>query len=180
MKNMSLRKKLRRHQYRGLLECPLRSGFVEFSFNAGDSVGELLATIEKKWGTNFGWTTSAAPRRLLKHVFDRGEGPIFGRGEGWIVAVEDLAGAYVLLPPNAAIPTQPPQSGVEFAVPKSNAPRYSLQYPGDVEHGVYNYEVFGRPNPDTHLRMPIERSYDRPDRESFDVVLVAIAQVNGG
>jgi hypothetical protein len=51
--------------YRGLLECPLRRGYIEFEFAAGDTVSGLKASVRQVWGA----PSSGGGQDLDRHGF---------------------------------------------------------------------------------------------------------------
>ena len=155
--------------YNGLLECPFRSGFVEFKFRKGDSVAELLTTIEQRWGTSYGWATPRGFERDPSSFRD-----VFGSARGWLLAIEDSSGAYVALQASDPIPVAPPSGSDDITL----LPSEDTWYPGAVAHGCYNYEYFDWPR--KPFMIPVTRKYKLPKMAVFDVRLIALVAVNGG
>jgi hypothetical protein len=160
--------------YKGLLECPFKSGFVEFEFHAGDRVADLLNKVEERWGSDYGWSTWATSEGFVNNreqsIVNKKK---YGLMEGWLIAVEDKAGAYIMLWRNELIPlTAPPNEETEIL------PTNDGWYQGAVEHGCYNRESFGYI--EKALKIPLKRSYEAPPKTEFDVCLIALVLVNGG
>lgn len=161
--------------FRGLLECPLRSGYVEFEFEKGATLNQLLETIEKNWGVNYGWTHRHAS---AENLGPRGS---FGLGEGWVIAAKDRDGAYVLLDRDQLIPIAAPDGGVATDIPVVAGRDHTLRVLGDIEHGVLNVEALFRLLRETRrLKFGFKRDYQLPELGRYDVVLLVLAAVTGG
>lgn len=161
---------------KGLLECPLRSGFIEFDYQLGDTVGELLQTVEQKWGVNYGWTRRSKSSMDYDLIHENDE-PEFGLGHGWLIACEDSTGAYVVMRRDEEIPAEAPGSGDTFEVPLFDG--HGLRRPGDIEAGVYNVEALRNLGTE-HLKIAFKRQYKLPEDKSFDIRFIALAAVTGG
>ena len=106
--------KRKKNKYRGLLECPLKGGYIEFEFDAGDKVSDLLNAVNDKWGRNYYWA-----QRNIKD-----EGTRYGRGIGWMIACEDKSGAYFVLHEDNQIPIVAPPSGDTLDIPPLDVTSY--------------------------------------------------------
>ncbi|MCG6138304.1 MAG: hypothetical protein MET45_27390 [Nostoc sp. LLA-1] len=164
------------HYLLGLLECPLRGGFIEFEFHKGDKVSDLLEKVEDVWGENYGWTGRSGSFRHLRLTQE----DIFGYGRGWIVACEDTTGAYLVLTKDNLIPEKPPSGGETVEITSYNhLDKSGIRFRGDTEHGVYNEEVFGSPR-EQYIKIKFRRDYNIPKDKNYDIHLIAIAVVTGG
>jgi hypothetical protein len=88
--------------YIGLLECPLRKGYIEFEYTVGDSAGDLKEKIIDIWGDAF----------ADRVMFVGGFLPV-GRtrsSKAWSILVEDDDGAYLPLKDSDKIPLSAPPS----------------------------------------------------------------------
>jgi len=155
--------------YKGLLECPFKSGFIEFEFHEGDRVAELLKTVDGRWGTSYGWATSSG----FSRIGARREGEVYGMVEGWLLAAEDASGSYVALRGDDQIPITPRSSEEATILPAEDG-----WYLGAVAHGCYNWESFGYPT--QPFKIPFKRLYRLPSNKRFDVRLIALVAVSGG
>lgn len=164
----------------GLLECPLRKGFIEFEYHAGDTIEELKQGLSKAWGQ-----PDALGRSLGR---DDWHGGLTDWG-AWAILCEDGSGAYVALSSSSLIPQTPPATSEGLRSPRIspnpsaewNLPA-GLVYDSDIEEILYTMRVsegavgVGRP----HLDLGFVREYEVPESKEYSVRLLALVVITGG
>src|SRR5689334_9668188 len=106
---MKHKKNQKRNTYLGLLECPLRKGYIEFEYQHGDTIAELKEKVSKLWGQPI------ALGDRLDH--DHWHGGLTDAGL-WVVLCEDEAGAYVALSNDDEIPHTQPRAATAVIDPQ--------------------------------------------------------------
>lgn len=151
-------------KFRGLLECPLRKGYVEFDYCDGDQVRELLVRTEQVWGT---------ARTGMANELGRVGG--FFETDKWLIFCEATDSTYVHLTHSDSIPTRTPPGGddAEPDILEKWSKRHRLNLQGMVHAKMMRY-------PHARLSLHIKRVVVTPKGERFDVRLVALVAISGG
>ena len=147
--------------YRGVLECPLRRGFISFEFHSGDLVSDLKHKTHEIWG---------APRSGLKeelmehgHLWD---------ANAWAIFCETRDGSYVPLSDSERIPISPPPGSGEAT--ESIIDRWSRRY--GWQGLVHEHDMRDRGG----LILVFDKHYKEAKEERIDVRLVALVAITGG
>lgn len=171
--------------FKGLLECPFRKGYVEFEFQNGDTVADLLSQVENTWGQN------------NEELLSQAEGLSEVSTSGWVIGCEDADSAYRILKLTDLIPitTVPPNEIIE---PDKMVYGYDTGERSNGMLDIFSYRMvkYGTPflyhrigkesnyqtdpeNFDKHIRITIKRTYKIPEK-NFDIRLIALAAIPGG
>lgn len=172
----------------GLLECPLRRGYIEFEYRTGDTIDQLQRRLSQTWGQ-----PDAIGRRPDHNNW---HGGLTDRG-AWAILCEDESGAYVALSTSSEIPQAPPTTSKELRAPwippnpssEWNLPA-GLIYDTDVRetfHRMLLPEEPGEKQPEEpgekqgpHLNLGFAREYEVPGDKEYCVRLLALVVITGG
>ncbi len=175
----------------GVLECPLRKGYIEFEYQIGDTVAELKQKVSEAWGPPV-----ALGRKLDR---DHWHGGLTDRGV-WVILCETQSGAYLPLTDQDKIPTTPPASPRSLKRPRFS-PNPSKQW--DLPAGVIydqdvadvflsDYRRFQQAQgsqeidmtepvePKTNLDLGLVRQYETPQHKQYSPRLIALVVITGG
>lgn len=155
----------------GLLECPLRLGYIEFEYNSGDLVSELKAKISEVWGPP---EAVSQRNRWSYGLFDAG---------AWVILCEDEDGAYVPLKEADRIPDRPLPCG--DVIKGSSIHEFSkgvnmlddasfleaLIHEDDLRYAAYH---------NVHISATLHKNYNVPISKNYSVKLIALVAVAGG
>ena len=186
---MKPKTKQKTNTYLGLLECPLRKGYIEFEYQHGDTIAELKEIISKIWGQ---------PIALGDRLNDDHHGGLIDAGL-WAVLCEDEAGAYVALSNEDKIPHVQPRTTLAHIDPHLHpnlAKRFELPtgliYDMDIGNSLYNKRILRyfnhnqvsntaeRGNTKPHLNLGLIREYQIPLNKKYAVKLLALVTITGG
>jgi hypothetical protein len=145
----------------GVLECPLRKGFVEFEFTRGDRVLDLKRKVEEVWG---------APRtdirqELLRHGH-------FMEAGAWALFCQTRDGAYVRLEEEDEIPCEPIASDAEAE--ENFLDRVAAEVGLDWRGLIHVMNLYER------RRLNLVFKYEEPADKDYAIRLVALAAITGG
>ena len=164
--------------YIGLLECPLRRGFLEFEYRSGDLVVELLRKIAHVWGRSLFPYKGLLPFEYRSWSDDR----------MWAILCQDEDGAYVSLKPQDKIPTRPP-TRLPLSKPDKVVAEVTV---GGADLDISldsDYDILGKPRErallamlrmGAHVGIKINRDYELPNDSKYDIRMIALAAVVGG
>ena len=161
-------------RYTGLLECPLRSGFVEFEYSQGDCVSDLLNRVVQLW--------SPEGKGVYWHAG-------FSDIAEWKIFCQDSDGAYVPVGSDDEIPICPPSPTFVSERRPRQGPMADLFGPtlGDVaqinaeggvldeRHGRFLGILLNR-----HLDFKLNRDYTLPDAKQYSIKMLALVALFGG
>lgn len=88
------------HPLHGLLECPLRQGFIEFEYYPGDLVSKLITLADAAWET---------PRKAIHQEYSRIPKGIYIPQQEWVILCQDDFGSYRLFNIDDEIPIKVPE-----------------------------------------------------------------------
>jgi hypothetical protein len=168
-------------QFLGLLECPLRRGWIEFSYSEGDRVANLMESINKKWGD--------PPTGIGGEMFFT---------QGWRIFCKQKNGAYLLLHKNSHIPTSSPANS-KLTIPQratishterllrlysSEARKIGFLYSEDDDLRsldlLHYFEKTPRSEDELSIQYEFKRDYELPNENRFNVKLLALVALTGG
>jgi len=174
----------------GVLECPLRKGYIEFEYQPGDTIAELRRRVSEVWG----------PPVALGSEYDRDHwhGGLTDAGV-WVILCETQSGAYLPLADKDKIPTSPPASSSKVERPRIS-PNPSKQwnlpagliYDDDVVEVAYPDSRFQQAQssqgmdttepiePKSSLDLGLVRKYRIPQHRQFSARLIALVAITGG
>ena len=157
---------------RGILECPYRKGWIEFEYESGDRISDLVRSVEENWG-------KPASRDRFFNM----------RPRSWAFFCEDQDGAYLALKTTDPIPRQIPSGGEEIAEDDrmaGHAFNVLREHPGllDVFFLQKYWEIEDRspknPRANYSMRLTFRRDYELPVDKRHSVHLLALVAIVGG
>lgn len=159
---MTTEKTTAEKQLKGLLECPLRKGFIEFEFSKGDRVSDLKSRIQEVWGP---------PRSGIEPEL-RTSGR-FWDADAWIVCCEADDGTFVSLRDSDQVPVSPPAA--EGDVADTIMDRAARRFKRNWQGLIHEHDLFPR-----RLNLVFTRDWDVETTHDHDVRLVALVAITGG
>ncbi len=147
--------------FRGILECPLRKGFIEFEYSLGDRIGDLKFKVQEVWGA----PRSGMKQDLRKHGY-------FWDANAWIICCEAEDGTFLCLRDEDNIPIAPPaaEGDVGESIVDSAARRFQRNWQGLI----HTHDLF------CHRRINLAFTKSAPDSGDHDVRLLALVAITGG
>jgi hypothetical protein len=151
---------------------PLPEWWIEFKYQAGDRVSDLIGSVEDKWGgaaSNSRWPSMPG---------------------SWALFCEQKDGAYLTLRPSDQIPVAPPEAAEE-EVEKEGMAHHAFELlrrnPGTLdvfflEDRYWERERGKPPQPRANysMRLEFERKYKLPENQGYAVRLLALVAIVGG
>jgi hypothetical protein len=157
--------------FHGLLECPYHKGWIEFSYQDGDKISDLSASIENKWGS-------------LKRDDDR----LFSFNAGsWAFFCAQKDGSYLALRKNDPIPTEPPTFKKQHITNHYGHQPFFPRHPEILDLSFLDEKFWkGHRNKSVEIvenfsiDLPFERRYRIPEENPYDARLLALVAIVGG
>jgi hypothetical protein len=161
----------------GLLECPLRRGFIEFEYYPGDCISELKAKVDEVWGQPKIDPNDAFLRTTNTYAY-------FHSYDSWVILCQDKDGAYGRLKDEDAIPLRPLPSaqrstGSFFHLFSKN--EHELEDDADdhvLLSGLLHIEALHED--ESVVGITFRRFYEVPADRTYHVKLLALVAVTGG
>lgn len=154
----------------GLLECPYQKGWIEFQYEPGDRVSDLVGSIEDRWD-----------RQVRTAV------PFYP--SSWALFCEEKDGNYVSLRTDDEIPIEAPTEVFEV-IPEDMMAQRAFEFfkddPGllDVfflqKYWHLKGDAPGQPRANYSMNLAFTRDYEIPTDEQYTVHLLAVVAIVGG
>jgi hypothetical protein len=154
----------------GLLECPLRRGYIEFEYQQGDLISELRARVIEVWGDPKAVSDRQRQGRRSFGLWDAGV---------WAILCQDETGAYIALRDTDQIPVKPPPSGetLEALLNRSRREREDFDF---LEGVIHEGDVYASDERQRHISLNRRKQYKPIIRRTYSVRLLALVVVAGG
>ncbi|MBR1219831.1 hypothetical protein JQ557_17620 [Bradyrhizobium sp. U87765 SZCCT0131] len=153
-------------QFIGLLECPYRSGWIEFTYAEGDRVGTLKQSIEQHFGQ--------LDESRFKYY-----------GKSWTIFCQQVDGTYWALRNKDPIPTSPPNTAPEdISIALHDGIVWETSFV--EEYWWLNFQKKKKagftfdPIANFGMHIDFKRNYELPERRIHAVTLLALVALGGG
>jgi hypothetical protein len=152
----------------GIIECPLRKGFIEFQFSASDPVSDLKMLVEQTWGAPRSGLDKHRDPLIRDFVYDV---------RIWAIYCQAKDGSYIQLHDDDLIPTSSPQGGGREFSNLGYTDSVTQSNMAEAEPGLVHIKDL-KPNIGVNLFFDHQREA-REDRP-YNVRLVALVVIAGG
>jgi hypothetical protein len=169
---------------KGLLECPLHKGWIEFELVEGLTVRALKEEVQAKWGLPY---PNEGDGDLVGHHVHHRERLFhpFAVQNSWLIAYQDKESAFYVLRDDDVIPTDAPSGEDvwnEVDVMEHFQERRGIPITPEAAdlisaHIYAHHSMGGQP---CRITKNFSRSYQIPKNAQYAVHLVAFVPLRGG